>query len=74
VDRPEDSVKDHLDCFLTYEQLNWLLRTKSNLAIENKRCASKSSISLIQRSQSKILIMIAWYVSNATLHADLGIS
>jgi hypothetical protein len=40
-------------------------------------CASKSNISIIQRSQSKILRMIldaAWYVSNATLHADLGIS
>jgi hypothetical protein len=39
-------------------------------------CASKSNISIIQRSQSKILRMIvdaAWYVSNATLHADLGI-
>jgi hypothetical protein len=37
--------------------------------------ASKSSISIIQRSQSKILRMILdapWYVSNATLH--LGIS
>jgi hypothetical protein len=40
-------------------------------------CASKSSLSIIQRSQSKILRMIVdapWYVSNATLHADLGIS
>jgi hypothetical protein len=40
-------------------------------------CANKSSISIIQRSQSKILRMIEdapWYVSNATLHADLGIS
>jgi hypothetical protein len=40
-------------------------------------CASKSNIPVIQRSQSKILRMIAeapWYVSNATLHADLGIS
>jgi hypothetical protein len=40
-------------------------------------CASKSSISIIQRSQSKILRMIVdalWYVSNATLHANLGIS
>jgi hypothetical protein len=40
-------------------------------------CASKSNISILQRSQSKILRMIAdapWYVSNATLHADLGIS
>jgi hypothetical protein len=40
-------------------------------------CASKSNISIIQRGQSKILRMILdapWYVSNATLHADLGIS
>jgi hypothetical protein len=40
-------------------------------------CASKSNISIIQRSQSRILRMIVdapWYVSSATLHADLGIS
>jgi hypothetical protein len=40
-------------------------------------CASKSNISIIQRNQSKILRMIVdapWYISNATLHADLGIS
>jgi hypothetical protein len=39
-------------------------------------CASKSNISIIQRSKSKILGMIVdapSYVSNATLHADLGI-
>jgi hypothetical protein len=40
-------------------------------------CASKYNMSIIQRSQSKILRMIVdapWFVSNATLHADLGIS
>jgi hypothetical protein len=40
-------------------------------------CANKSNTSIIQRSQSKILRMIVdapWYVSNATLYADLGIS
>jgi hypothetical protein len=40
-------------------------------------CASKFNISIIQKSQSKILKMIVdapWYVSNATLHTDLGIS
>jgi hypothetical protein len=40
-------------------------------------CAIKSNISIIQRSKSKILRMIVdapWYVSNATLHPDLGIS
>jgi hypothetical protein len=42
-------------------------------------CASKFNISIIQRSQSNILRMIVlvdapWYVSNATLHADLGMS
>jgi hypothetical protein len=40
-------------------------------------CASKSNISIIQRSQSKILRMIVdapSYVSNATLQADLCIS
>jgi hypothetical protein len=39
-------------------------------------CASKSNISIIQRSQSKILRMIAnapWYVSNITLHEDLNV-
>jgi hypothetical protein len=43
----------------------------------NYAAVSKSNISIIQRSQSKILGMIVdapWYVSNATLHADLGIS
>jgi hypothetical protein len=40
-------------------------------------CASKSDISIIQRSKSKILRMIIdapWYVSNAILQADLSIS
>jgi hypothetical protein len=40
-------------------------------------CTSKSNTPIIQRSQSKILRMIInapWYVSNATLYADLGIS
>jgi hypothetical protein len=40
-------------------------------------CASKFNISIIQRSQSKILRIIVdapWYVSNTTLHADLGMS
>jgi hypothetical protein len=44
--------------------------------LELWRCASKSNISIIQRSQSKIPRMIVdetWYVSNATLHA-VGIS
>jgi hypothetical protein len=39
-------------------------------------CASKSNISIIQRSQSTILRMIAnapWYVSNITLHEDLNV-
>jgi hypothetical protein len=39
-------------------------------------CSNKSDISIIQRSQSKILRIIVdepWYVSNATLQADLGI-
>jgi hypothetical protein len=36
-------------------------------------CASKSNITIIQRTQSKILRIIV-DVSNATLHADLGIS
>jgi hypothetical protein len=39
-------------------------------------CTSKSNISIIQRSQSKILRMIAnapWYVPNITLHEDLNV-
>jgi hypothetical protein len=39
-------------------------------------CASKSNISIIQRSQSKILRIITnapWYVTNQTLHTDLYI-
>jgi hypothetical protein len=39
-------------------------------------CASKSNISIIQRSQSKILRMIAnapWYVPNISLHEDLNV-
>jgi hypothetical protein len=39
-------------------------------------CASKSNISIIQKSQSKILRMIAnapWYVPNVTLHEDLNV-
>jgi hypothetical protein len=39
-------------------------------------CASKSNLSIIQRSQSKIIRMIAnapWYVSNNTLHKDFGL-
>jgi uncharacterized protein (DUF1697 family) len=38
--------------------------------------ASKSNISIIQRSQSKILRIIAnapWYVPNITLHEDLNV-
>jgi hypothetical protein len=39
-------------------------------------CASNSSIAILQRCQSKILQSIAdapWYISNSTLHNDLGI-
>jgi hypothetical protein len=39
-------------------------------------CGSKSNISIIQRSRSKILRMIAnapWYVSNISLHEDLNV-
>jgi hypothetical protein len=39
-------------------------------------CCSKSNISIIRRSQSKILRMIAnapWYVPNITLHEDLNV-
>jgi hypothetical protein len=45
--------------------------------MELRGCGSKSNIPIIQKIQSKILRMIVdspWYVSNATLHADLGIS
>jgi ribosomal protein S17E len=39
-------------------------------------CASKSNISIIQRSQSKILRMLAnapWYAPSITLHEDLNV-
>jgi hypothetical protein len=39
-------------------------------------CTSKSNISIIKKSQSKILRMIAntpWYVPNITLHEDLNV-
>ena len=39
-------------------------------------CASKSNVSIVQRSRSKILRMLTnapWYVSNRTLHKDLKI-
>jgi hypothetical protein len=44
--------------------------------IELWGCASKSSISIMQRNQSKILRMITnapWYVPNQTLHEDLNV-
>jgi hypothetical protein len=44
--------------------------------VEILGCASKSNISIIQRSQSKILRMIAnalWYVPNIKLHEDLNV-
>jgi hypothetical protein len=44
--------------------------------IELWGCASKTSIDIIQRLQSKILGAMTnapWYVSNDTLHNDLGI-
>jgi hypothetical protein len=44
--------------------------------IELWGCASKSSIAIMQRSQSKILRMITnapWYVTNQALHEDLNI-
>jgi hypothetical protein len=44
--------------------------------IELLGCASKSHITKMQRSQSKILQMITnapWYVTNQTLHDDLKI-
>jgi len=44
--------------------------------IELWGCASKSSIAILQRCQSKILRSMVdepWYISNSTLHNDLGI-
>jgi hypothetical protein len=88
-------VKKRKQIDLTIKQMNWLIGSKSNLAVENKIliykaiiipiwtyglelwCCASKSISIIQRSQSKILRLIVdapWTVSNATLHADLDIS
>jgi hypothetical protein len=79
------------------KKLDWLLRRKSHLNLENKillykvaikpiwtygielwSCASKTNIDVIQRLQSKILRAMTnapWYsyVSNDTLHNELGI-
>jgi hypothetical protein len=44
--------------------------------IELWGCARKSNITIMQRSQSKILRMITnapWYVTNQTLHEDLNV-
>jgi len=44
--------------------------------IELWGCASKSSIAILQRCQSKILRSMAdapWYISDSTFHNDLGI-
>lgn len=44
--------------------------------IELWGCASNSSIAILQRCQSQILRTMAdalWYISNFTLHSDLGI-
>jgi hypothetical protein len=53
-------------------------RTPTNTDdFRNHTMKIKSNISIIQRSQSKILRMLVygpWHVSNATPHADLGIS
>jgi len=40
-------------------------------------CATKSNIAIIERFQSKLLRAIVnapWYVTNAMIHTDLGIS
>jgi hypothetical protein len=43
--------------------------------IELWGCASKWNITIMQRSQSKILMIInaPWYVTNQTLHEDLNV-
>jgi hypothetical protein len=49
---------------------------RSRYGIELWGCASKSSITIMQRSQSKILRMITnspWYVTNQILHEDLNV-
>jgi hypothetical protein len=64
------SLKNKILLYKTIIKLIW------TYGVEIWGCASKSNISIIQRSQSKILRMIAnapWYVPNITLHEDLNV-
>jgi len=53
-----------------------VLKPVSTYGIELWECATKSSVAVIQRYQSKLLRTITnapWYISNQTLHSDLHI-
>jgi hypothetical protein len=53
-----------------------IIKPLCTYGIELWGCASKSSITIMQRSQSKILRMMInapWYVTNQTLHEDLNV-
>jgi hypothetical protein len=53
-----------------------IIRPICTYGIELWGCARKWNITIMQRSQSKILKMITnapWYVTNQTLHEDLNI-
>jgi hypothetical protein len=69
-------VKKRKQVSITMKQLNWLLRRKSNLAIVNKLLIYKTIIIHIWTyglDFEAMVVTAPWYVSNATLHADLGI-
>jgi hypothetical protein len=54
-----------------------VLRPVWTYGIELWGCASSSNIEILQRCQSKMLRLITqapWYVTNQTLHRDLGIA
>ena len=53
-----------------------ILKPVWTYGIELWGCASKTNVSIIQRYQSKLLLIITnapWYVTNQTLHSDLRI-
>jgi hypothetical protein len=60
----------------TYGIIKTIIKPIWTYGIELCGCDSKSYISKMQRSQSKILRMIKnapWYVTNQTLHDDLKV-
>jgi len=64
------SIENKLLIYKTVMKPTW------RYGVEVRGCASKSNISIMQRSQSKIPRAIAnapWYVTNHTLHTEYNI-